>query len=226
MDFDLQEIKKIDRKSQYLVFGFVKKSQSLFSQNDQSTFWNISELIIYTIIAFYAHIEFFKHFTDGSFKTENNATKITRIVGHEQSRNAYRTVYGSKVISFESKGIHTWKIRLIAGKFICIGIDEASHECMEDAFFFETKTLNYSYAAYGGQKYTQNTGAVFLKAYRREDVVTMVLNMNDKTISFAKNDGTLKEAFVIKESTYGYSLAVFIRFEHDCVELLSYDHVS
>ena len=175
--------------------------------------------LIYTIIAFFAQIECFKYFTDDEFETSKNDLIITKI----DILNECRTVYGSKIIPFNSFGIHEWKIKVIQGTFISIGIDEASHSQLNEAYFDMEGSLHYSYIAYGGAFYdVQEQTEKFLDSFGSGDTVTMNLNMNNKTISFALNDGALKQGCVIKESKVGYSLEIFLRYKGARFEILSY----
>ena len=220
MEFDLQKIKKLDDKTQYLVFGYIRLMESLFLNNNKTNAAiNIPDLMIYTIMAFYAHLERFEHFEKNSFDVTNDGTKIIKI------DHAQRTLYGSTIMAYESKGIYEWRIKILKGTYIAIGIDEACYKWMKDAtFFFAKETLNYAYAMATGKKCSQNNRDGFLKRCFMEDIVTMVVNMNNKIISFAKNDDELKKAYDIMESKIGYCLAVYMIRKGDSVELLSYRH--
>ena len=58
MDFDLKKIKESDQHIHLLVFGYIKKQQTeLFGDNDGN---NITDLIIYIIMAFYADSGYFR----------------------------------------------------------------------------------------------------------------------------------------------------------------------
>ena len=219
MELNLKEIKKADIKSQYLVFGFVKECQLLFEDKDDNIIRNITDLIIYTIIAFYAHFEFFEHFAEDKFKTEDDGRIITK-----NGDELRLTAYGSIIIPFESEAVYTWKIRILKGNTIAIGIDEASRKCMQEIFFNCRKSKNYAYASGTGKKYSHKKHRVnFLQPYSKDDVITMELNMKEKSLSFAKNDDKLTKAYDnIEESADGYSLAVFIRYKYYSIQLLSY----
>ena len=224
MAFDLQEIKRIDNQTQCVVFGYARQCQSLFNDSDNSIFWNISELIIYTIIAFYAHFEYFEHYADNSFETEKQQTIIKRIGSRKRigRDNAYRSVYGSKIISYDSLGIHTWIVKIIKGKFVHVGIDEASYKT--NAFFYDETTKNYAYAGYNGTIISQHIQADHWGFhYSTGTRVRMVLNMNDKTLSFAVNHGAPNKAYDIERTDIGYCLAVFIRYTDDSMQILSYE---
>ena len=225
MELDLQKIKQIDVKTQYLVFGFMRQEENLLINNDNDICWTISDLIIYTILAFYAQVEFFEYFLPNAFRTVNNANIIIRI---EEGNDVHgipriRTVYGSKVIPYESKGIHEWKIKIVLGTYIYIGIDEASRKCMATHAFDSRRRLSYAYAAFNGSK-RRGKFDNFGESYGSGDTITMVLNMNDKSLSFAKNNGKLKKAYDVGATDVGYCLACFMRFTDDSLRILSYEH--
>ena len=171
-------------------------------------------------MAFYASIEYFKHFVADSFDISSDGRRITRI---EDMGRPQRTVYGSNVIPFESYGIHEWRVKIHKGFCIILGIDEACYK-WKRAPFWKRNTSNYAYAQLTGRKCSSNIRRDFLNPFHDGDVIKIVLNMNDKTIWFAKNNITITKAYDIKETENGYCLAVYMRTVDDCIELLSYKH--
>ena len=117
------------------------------------------------------------------------------------------------------------EIKIIKGEYIVIGIDEASYEWKVGAFFMNHSTKSYAYAAQTGSKYfpVEPHNLDYSDPYTQGDTVEMVLNMNKKTISFAKNGGELKQADNIIHTDIGYCLAVFVRITGDTIKVLSYD---
>ena len=223
MERNIQEIvRQQDDTGKHLIFGYVRRAQLLFDIK-RNLLWIIPELITYLIIAYYTQIEYFKHMETNSFDMADNDRTITRI--DDKIEDDFRTVYGLQIIPFDSKGVHHWKLKIIKGEYIAIGIDEASYRWKVGAFFLQHSTKSYAYAARTGSKYfpVRPHNSDFSDPYTKGDTVSMVLNMNDKTLSFATNDGELKKADDITHTDFGYSLAVFVRISGDTIKLLSYD---
>ena len=60
--------------------------------------------------------------------------------------------------------------------------------------------------------------------FDENDIVTMTLNLDSRTLCYQMNDGKIYESFdnIATGEGYEYCLAVSIWAEDDCIELLSY----
>eukprot|EP01084_Bolivina_argentea_P062804 114796_1 len=216
MDIDLQKLKLVDMKVQFLVFGFVKESQLLL-RND-SSYWNISHLIVYTIMAYYLEDERFEYYVDILVTESNN--KRTLILNDHDSI----TCYGNKNISFNSKGIHTWTFKAIAPMLsFAIGIDESDHKKIGGYFHFVKDKENYCYSHYGEIHYKHEIITdILVPKYVDKDIIEMVLNMNTKTLTYSKNGVVIMNPLKINESKSGYRMAVALSAKNVGVTLISY----
>ena len=218
MELDLQIVKESDQRTQYLIFGFVRESQKLLPSDNP--FSIITDLIIYTIMAFYANVERFKYASD-DWKLTNDGLCATKI--HDTNG---RTCYGSKIISSESKQIHEWTIKIIhaEAKNIVIGIDEASHTWQGALFYLEGSTKSCCIYGYSGKKTDQK---YHWKQYNQGKfgtgvTVLMILDMAKKTLSFGINGKSPTKAFDVEASNIGYCLAVSLWSKGGSMEILSY----
>lgn len=218
---------EIDRNETIdLIFGYVREAESLLTD------FVISDLIIYCIIDFYGSDDYWQHFTENSFEMTNNGRIITKINGDKP-----RTIYGAKVISSGSHGIHHWKLKIIDGEYIAIGISEAKYDDME-GLFYKQPEANFSWrgpprkpiqtyaisTATGnwhcpGQEYP----SPFCKSLKSGDIIEMIFDVDKQGLSYIINEGTPKDTKAhVGHSSIGYCLAVCIRFENDAIGLLSY----
>ncbi len=222
MELDLQELKKRDIQIQYLVFGFVRNAQILLSNN--TSFWNISDLIIYIIMAFYGLEECFKHFNESQFITFDHDNIIKKI-----NKKQWSTCYGYKVIEYNSDGVHIWRFEALtlANGACMIGIDEANYKWFTNCFCWEYEDRDgYGYNGYNGRKYNKNDYSKYGEKYKTGDTIEMILNLNDKTLSYKTNNASSLKAFKIKPTNVGYCMAVALYWEDDSIQLLSYNYTK
>eukprot|EP01084_Bolivina_argentea_P115023 204643_1 len=93
--------------------------------------WNLNRIkillfpcpeIIKLVALFFGIEDFFKYFNENWWIATNNGKTITK------NRGINGTVYGSKVISYDSNSIYKWTIKINKGNIIWIGIDEGNHK--------------------------------------------------------------------------------------------------
>eukprot|EP01084_Bolivina_argentea_P227816 384839_1 len=220
MEVDFQQMKKHNVKIQYLIFGYVRKSKSLLSNS--LMYCNISDLITYTILAYYQPIEYFQHYNSEKVKISDDKYTITAKLETDEGV----TCYGSVIIPYDSKGIHKWKFKLehVTCSY-CIGVDEVSYKWENRTLYDAKGTNNYSYAGTSGGKYgSSGQWTQYSVKYKTNDIVEMVFNLNTKMLSFGVNGHKLKDAFMIINSDIGYAMAVSVYTINDSITLLSYSH--
>eukprot|EP01084_Bolivina_argentea_P022019 40901_1 len=223
MDVDLQQLKQLDARVQCLIFGFVKDAQLSFS--DGSRYWNVSDLIVYIILAYYQDIEYFAHFNKEKWTISNNDLTIIK------TENSYASCYGNIVIPFESKGIHHWKFTFYQSFNGCgaIGIDESVHKWLDRDFHCASrKTIHYGFRGDTGCKYDRSGSSIgyINTGYLKGDTVNMILDLNSKTLSYSVNDAKPTKAFDIEPSQLGYCMAVYMYGNTNGLTLLSYNYTT
>ena len=219
MEPDLQTVKECDKKTQYLIFGFVHKSQSLLPTDNP--FWIITDLIVYTIMAFYANVERFKYASDDWQLTNDG------LCTKKMKNTDGRTCYGRKIISSDDKQIHEWRINILSAKNndVIIGIDEASYKWKDSLFYNQPSTKSCCIYGYNGNicDQTYNWERYNQDKFGTGDTILMILNMTKKILSFGINDKSATKAFDVVPSDIGYCLAVSMWYKDDSVEILSYE---
>eukprot|EP01083_Nonionella_stella_P139237 424332_1 len=185
--------KKYDVRTQRLVFGYIRGSQSLL-RND-SVYYMIPDLITYTIMAHYHSIEYFKYYSPNNITVSEDGFCITK-----SSEYSHHTCYGSIVIPFDSHGTHKWTLSMtrLGGGGTIIGVTEANPMTLLDV----------------GCNFTSSEG----------DSICVILDMDTKTISFAKNNCKALKACDVMNTAFGYCLALWICDEDDCITLQSYEY--
>ena len=115
-------------KTQYLVFGFVKEAQKLLPEHN--SYWNIAELIIYTIMAYFQGFECWKYYDKDAFHYNPDKNIITKL------RRKCEPCYGSRVVNYDSIGVHHWKIAItyLENKACIMEIEEASHQRIDKSY--------------------------------------------------------------------------------------------
>ena len=225
MDPDLQQAQKLDQNTQYLVSGYVRQFELFHCKDEKGLLWNVSDLIVYTIMAFHFHIEYFEHYAKNTFFVAKHGKIVTRFNTHYGEG----TVYGSKIIPYNSTGVHHWKLKIGSARYIVIGIDEANHKWMRDSFHkangYGAGALSYGYSQCSGNKWCPEhlSGSKYMDSYNDGDIIEMELDMNKKIISFCKNNDKLMTRMAYIEKTLvGYCLAISMQYEGNSVRLLSY----
>ena len=146
--------------------------------------------------------------------------------GDKKSNNSWRTLIGSFVAKPDGK--YKWKIRLINGGNICIGI--LKNEAIENGiseywwnasqgYLWHTSASGMAYCEPGGRSYGDWTG------FHKDDVITMCLNLKKYQMIYSKNNkdlGIMPET-IEKNKEYRLAIAFYDPFAPNSVEILSLD---
>eukprot|EP01084_Bolivina_argentea_P281865 482359_1 len=214
MAFDVKELNKADKKSKYIVFGYIKQAQNELSLKV------IPVDITWICLAYLFESEVFVKVPDKMritiYKSKYTITN---------NRGVWSTCYG-KIFSLKNAGGRKWKIKINKLKYgaICIGIDKAPCQQEKTAFFDKALTTNYSYHCHG-TKYESGIGQRLQNNYRYsdDDVIEMILNSVQGTLYFLKNGEKVPIHFDVKKSI-SYRLAIATRAFGDTFTLLSMTH--
>ena len=106
METFLKQIKFVEQREKDLVGGFVHESQLLFP--DDNHYFVIPSLVIYTILYYFYDPERFDECHEG-IKLNERGTIAT----HTLPDGDYKSVYGTRLISPDSKHTYEWKFRLV-----------------------------------------------------------------------------------------------------------------
>ena len=124
-----------------------------------------------------------------------------------------------------SHGVAEWKLKIVFESFggITMGVyrDHSRAEPV-DATPFKGK-YGYGYQNKNGYIFHNGVRKKYGRRFRREDILTITLNMLNRTLSFAVNDQDIGVAFdSLPAGTY--RVAVTMRFREQKVEMISFRH--
>eukprot|EP01084_Bolivina_argentea_P262118 443189_1 len=193
MNPNFEQLKCINQRTQYSVFGFVRISQK--------SFWNVPVAII-NIILFY----FYDDEWDKNCKSDD-----IRIVGSSVINTSWYTssAYLRRSVS---EGIHVWSFKIDElyndRVWQLIGCWKTKFDPVIDRLFTTDGgnkcyafSLNYGYLMDPSKKYGQR-----LKNYgiqcKYGDIIKMTLNFNDLTLSFKMNNIEYGTAFDVERTSY------------------------
>ena len=225
--------KSLDRKTQCLVFGFVRESQQLLPDTASSM---ITELIIFIILSFYQiKDEWDSQNSHESYKVVEDLL-IKEDMAYSWSPN--RSAFLKHVVTF---GIFKWtfKINKIIdptkwNDFIIGVIDVNPNQDL-------TKISQGCYAEYYGAGFDASKGKLFISGKYREyhefnktesypkdkygrscianDTIEMEINMNDLYVKYFINGEDYGKAYHIK-GQQSYRAAVYMYKNGDTLEIV------
>ena len=207
-----ERIKSLDEKTKFAVYGFIRISQSLLPSDDP--YFNISELIIFIIVAYYAENEVFEI---------NNQRYFEYIT--KEHRNVFH-IYGKIRVERNSKhnSIFKWVIKTsesFEGRYGILNDDNKQEIRQNVDTCYHRDTINI------GSEKCGHDGGYFKERCRdlcnfikRGDVVTMIINFPENIISFHSK---MSDKTVVKELKTEMLAARFIaefNYVDSTIELL------
>ena len=188
VDEVLDRVKYIRQESKYLLYGFVRQCEhELLSIHGDEIFYSIPELVIITCLLFYDIGEIFGNISSHMMRSEDNNNTISII--HDVS--GWRSAFGKEWIHSMSKDIISWHIKFdnLQSIYWCaVGIISNQHK-QETDDDFDTYG-SYYFCPCGVRRvdgHSENLSKQDFK-WKTGDVLTLVLNMELKQISYYKNN--------------------------------------
>ena len=201
MALQVERLKKIDQRIQFIVFGFIRDAQILLPSIDKP--YNIiPDLVTYIVLNFYYQCDYFDTFSKNRYQCLNeNRTKL----GGKSGQTG--TAYGSEVLVCNSNYIYEYKFKILFKKgWIVIGIDTANNECIHSDFYFEDRS-SYAYATGGGVWANGVLTTKYGDTYHANDIIEMIIDMKSMNICWKNNDQQYK-TINIKPTEINYRIAV------------------
>ena len=158
--------------------------------------------------------------TFNSRRAQVSDDKMT--VTKSDNSGASATIYGNITIPYNTINIHEWKIKVIAMRFpstFAIGIDEANCKSMSSQFYDSGQSYGYRAC---GSLHAESKSIGQGPTYKADDILTMIYDGKDKTITFKKNDDKIPQIIKVKNSEHGYKMVVYFTDKGDGFRLLSY----
>ena len=198
-------LKYIDNKYKSLVFGFVRRSETeLLKVHDNDIFYTVPELITITCLLFYNIGDIFGKVSKDLVQSGVQNNTITGLKGIP-----WRSAFGNIWIDSMSKDILSWNIKFNKlGSIFLIAIGLISNKHHQDAerdFDSGPSCRVYLNGAtqwsrddqiFKGIKSVLKYGS-FENKFATGDTMTIVLNMENATLSYYKNEDEPEQIYPI-----------------------------
>ena len=229
-----EQIKNINQKVKDIVFGYIRLSQCLLPNNNNS-YYNIPSLVSYICILYYNQTERF--------------SKYPKNMKHDELKNNIRvistgrgTVYGDIMIDCSIPSIYEWIIKIIKMNGddwddpIIIGIDSSNKQYIDSNFCTGFTTENnrfYGYSTCGLiENYNNypNEQNRFLRmpiffdidGFGQNDIIKLYLNTKNKQLKIYKNDKEMQGEITDIDINEKYYFAVSLSTMGDEIELIDF----
>eukprot|EP01084_Bolivina_argentea_P203415 347443_1 len=215
-----------DKIDAYTVFGYIRQLDKVLKSSDCALFQNIPESIILTCIEYYQIGDYFE-FAGDCVEISDDKTTIVKLNDASWSNSSYGTYIssiGNSICKWDIK-IHKAKPYQVNGSYLALGI---SSGMSLDTSFIRIKSKGYHYGYGGWQGVTLKTshcwGKEYGEPYGTNDVVSIELNLKNRTVTFYKNQQNQGVAYtdVRIDHSIGYRLAVSMYAKGTSVEILKF----
>ena len=228
--FNLSELKNIDKKTRYIVDGFIHESQALFPTDN--VYYNIPELINQICLIFYYIQECWdEELCKKHFVINDNTIVLKCAVGDEY--NGWNRRYKNAFLSQDiTEGIHHYRFKIVnkdVGYGLDIGICKTSKMNALSDYFTKQHENGYAYNCVGGELYggfSSNKMTTFVRQRcGTNDTIDIFIDLDKSEIRYTVNDKDLGIAFndIAKVE---YRVAVSIKRERDKLQLLLYEQLK
>ena len=220
MSLALSDLKKINNKHQFLVFGFIRNQQNNLSLSI------IPPIISYLCLGFYYHGNYFSKYPTENIKASDDGMTITCYnESYDQGidKYYYNMAYTKIWIESMSDKIAKWKIRI--------------NKCVERILFrivSVEENIGITTSPYGftnrGAAYSYGKGKFIPRdklRFEQGDIVTIILNTKDASIATERNGDhdNIKMIFTGIETgdDLKYKLAFNLYKTNDSVTMLDFE---
>ena len=221
----IETVNKI--RDEKIVYGFVRTNFINIHNHIPKEIINLCLLFYHIVIR-----EIFKHYNPDVYQLSSDALTLTNCrIGFN-----YSTCYGSQCIpSLDDHSIYLWKFEILnRSSWIAIGIDETKYLRKKKGQFNEKIGDSKYYALWNDGDTNRWDNASIIRAeenapeFDANDVVSMILDLSNRTLSYQKNDDEKYIAFT--DITVGdeiiYCMGIYIWNNGDCVELVSCERLQ
>ena len=219
--FSFEDVKNIDQHKKDIVFGYVKRVQKLFP--NENAYYIIPSLVCYLILLHYAPMEYFDpDLCNTKFILSNNNTIAEQRGKHEQVALLHNVV---------KSGIHKWTFKLIqfgGPRFVSLlGVFKAKYTPVLTVQFFYPcyNDKVYAYDICSGRKLNHMRIMRYGIRCKQGDVVVMILDLNKLELKYKVNDIDYGVAYKDVEQT-SYRAGISGYGAYPTYQLLSYNRIK
>ena len=221
MSYKFAELKHVDERSEYIVYGFIREVQNLLP-SDNNPYFNIPQLANYLCLMYYVINEFWEII--GFHITKSDDELTLQKAGYHDWDN---TSYGHKTIQSKGNYIYKWYIKL-GTSFLTIGI-ASNYTDTNDGFQYNTNAYNYCvYNADNEISDINNRGKVcgYIEEIVEGDTICIELNTKNGALIFhinGKSQG--KIADVEQRIDIQYKLATCLYANTESVKIIGFETI-
>ena len=186
----LEDVKYIDQLSKDIVFGFVKDMHSLILS--ENVYYNIPSLVISWCLLYFHQNEYFTTADDTHPEVGVEINESGNIATTKEGWT--QQIFGVLEISGREDLKYIWEIKIINGKrenwynYIHIGLTYQSLKDNENNQDGDKSITFYGYDADGLTCAGSVTYYQYGEKYGCNDIISMELNVKDRTLQFYKNN--------------------------------------
>eukprot|EP01084_Bolivina_argentea_P118376 210050_1 len=209
----LQQLKYVNKKFKYCVFGYIRESESKLELPP------IPMLISYICLSYYYFADFFSKAREDHFKISNDKLTITNIK-YCDYRN--HSIFLNEWIDATSNTIVTWTFTFKNTNDVIVGL--ALEEDINEDFCFGKKPT-YAIASWGGNFLNGMMRGNFTQpVFGGNDNVEFVLNLKNGTFGCRIGNKPINIAFenVSRHNGIKYKLAMQLRTIEDAVTIMNF----
>ena len=215
----LKRLSKIDNKTKYGVYGWIRKAEQELQLS------HIPSSISDICILYYYQDEIF-HIVSKQVKVSEDGRSITKIRGGWANTN-----YGITEIESNTNNIYRWDFNMkkLQSYHVMIGIMDSKY-INPDSYFMNTGAKNCSYIQWGiGWTYETKNGSWPRSSANEDwmfqhdgDKVSMILDLSQSKLTFIINDKVTINAYddIKKSDDIKYRMFVTMWNRDDCVEIV------
>lgn len=151
----------------------------------------------------------------------NNGTTATK------TKRCYVTVTHSAVINCSSIKTYIWKIKCVKYDVAAgwsIGIHAADKAY--DETYFDLRSLSYSYSADGDVRDCKRKINSVISGWKEGDILSVAYSPTTKQLCLSINDKKQAYSMNIENNASGYILAICMRSEGDCAQLMDFIEID
>ena len=215
----LEDIKLIHQYTKDTVNGYIKNLQKLLANNNP--YHNIPSLVIYWCLLFYGQESFDPNNIDYQNELCDNNTLITR------GDNGYDSAFMLKIVD---TGIHKWRFKIIKmhpSKYsLIVGVWKTKYPIKKSSEIIDPDGAGKFYGWYINEN-SLTRGDIddyneYGSASNEGDTITMILDLDQFTLSYMRNDTELGVAVRDIEET-SYKVGVSIYKQDDSIQFIEYE---
>ena len=217
----LKKLSKIDDKTKYGVYGWIRKAE-------QELRCRHIPLMISNICVLYYYPDEIFQIVSKSVKISDDGKSVIKIANDKWWNN---TNYGINEIASNTNNKYQWDFRMKHLEFrgVMIGIMNSKQICV-DKYFYECDAKRVTYAVYGGGKTYDAIkqewpwGLSGRRQFKQDDKISMILDLNTSKLTFVINDKIQINAYdnVPKSDHIKYKMFVSLIHKNDCVQIMSF----